>query len=336
MTSRSFAAVIQELTPELCVPITLFYLILRGLDTIEDDMTIPLEKKEPILRSFHEIIEKPGWNFTECGPSEKDRQLLVEFGVVYEEFAKVKKPYREIIKDITRKMGNGMADYANNAEHNVNGVHTIADYDLYCHYVAGLVGEGLTALFCEAKLANPVLLDRPHLSNAMGSFLQKTNIIRDYREDLDDGRRFWPKEIWSKYCSEFKSLADPANEEAALNCISELTLDALRHADECLFYLAAIKEQSVFNFAAIPQVMAIATLALVFRNKDVYQRNVKITKGEACELMLEASSLRTVCAVFRKYAKKIREKNTPKDPNFLKISAACGKVSVACHPPTPL
>ena len=314
------------------MPITLFYLILRGLDTVEDDMTIPLEKKEPVLRSFDEIIETPGWNFTECGPNEKDRQLLVEFGVVYEEFAKIKKPYREIIKDITRRMGNGMADYAHNAEHNVNGVHTIADYDLYCHYVAGLVGEGLTALFCEAKAANPVLLDRPHLSNAMGCFLQKTNIIRDYREDLDGGRRFWPKEIWSKHCSEFKSLADPANEEAALNCISEMTLDALRHADECLFYLAAIKEQSVFNFAAIPQVMAVATLALVFRNKDVYQRNVKITKGEACELMLEASSLRTVCAVFKKYTKKIREKNTPKDPNFLKVSAACGKVSVACLP----
>ncbi|KAF8475989.1 isoprenoid synthase domain-containing protein [Kalaharituber pfeilii] len=326
MTSRSFATVIQELTPELCVPVALFYLILRGLDTIEDDMTLPLEEKEPILRTFHENLDKPGWAFTKSGPNEKDRQLLVEFSTIGEEFAKIKKPYREIIKDIARKMGNGMADYANNAEHNINGVNTIEDYDLYCHYVAGLVGEGLTALFCEAKLANPVLLERPHLSNAMGNFLQKTNIIRDYREDLDDGRRFWPKEIWSKHIDEFKDLADPKNEEVALNCISEMCLDALRHADECLFYLAGIKDQSVFNFAAIPQVMAIATLNLVFRNKDVFQKNVKIAKGEACELMLEASNLRSVCAVFRKYAKKIRQKNTPKDPNFLRISTACAKI----------
>jgi len=30
----------------------------------------------------------------------------------------------------------------------------------------------------------------------MGLFLQKTNIIRDYLEDLDSGRTFWPDEIW--------------------------------------------------------------------------------------------------------------------------------------------
>ena len=83
-----------------------------------------------------------------------------------------------------------------------------------------------------------------------------------------------------------------------------MCLDALRHADECLFYLAGIKEQSVSNFAAIPQVMAIATLTLVFRNKDVFQKNVKIPKGEACELMLEVGNLRSVCRVFKKYCKK--------------------------------
>ncbi|KAI5808794.1 isoprenoid synthase domain-containing protein [Peziza echinospora] len=326
LTSRSFSAVIQELTPELCVPIALFYLILRGLDTIEDDMSLPLHEKEPYLRSFHEILDKEGWTFTKSGPNEKDRQLLVEFSVVNEEFAKIKKEYRDIIKDITKKMGNGMADYANNAEHNVNGVNTIADYDLYCHYVAGLVGEGLTGLFVAAGLANPALLQRKNLSNAMGLFLQKTNIIRDYREDLDDGRRFWPKEIWSKYTDDFKSLADPKNEEAALNCISDMTLNALTHADECLYYLAGIKDQSVFNFAAIPQVMAIATLTLVFRNKDVFQKNVKIPKGEACQLMLDVGNLRSVSGVFRKYMKQIRTKNTPSDPNFLKISAACAKV----------
>ena len=51
-TSRSFSAVIQELHPELLAPIALFYLILRGLDTIEDEMTIRLEKKDPLLRDF--------------------------------------------------------------------------------------------------------------------------------------------------------------------------------------------------------------------------------------------------------------------------------------------
>jgi len=48
----------------------------------------------------------------------------------------------------------------------------------------------------------------------MGLFLQKTNIIRDYREDLDDKRRFWPKEVWSKYATDLADFADPKNMDA--------------------------------------------------------------------------------------------------------------------------
>ena len=48
----------------------------------------------------------------------------------------------DIISDICEKMGNGMADFID-----TNTVDTIKDYELYCHYVAGLVGLGLTALF---------------------------------------------------------------------------------------------------------------------------------------------------------------------------------------------
>lgn len=63
----------------------LYYLVLRGLDTIEDDMTLPDEKKQPLLRNFHEHTITPGWTFTECGPDESDRQLLVEYNNVVDE-----------------------------------------------------------------------------------------------------------------------------------------------------------------------------------------------------------------------------------------------------------
>ncbi|KAL8686487.1 MAG: hypothetical protein Q9218_007071 [Villophora microphyllina] len=326
-TSRSFSAVIQELHPELLVPITLFYLILRGLDTIEDDMTIPIDEKTSLLREFYQNTEKEGWSFNGNGPDEKDRELLVQFHYVTEEYLKVKPVYREIINDITHQMGDGMADYCKRAAEGKAGVDTIKDYDMYCYYVAGLVGNGLTRLFVESGLANPALKERQHLQTSMGLFLQKTNIIRDIREDWDDKRRFWPREIWSKYVEDFDDLFKPENREAAMNCSSEMVLNSLSHADECLFYLAGLKEQSVFNFAAIPQSMAIATLALVFRNPDIFQKNVKITKGTACQAMLDSTqNLQKVCEVFRRFVRQIHKKNTPKDPNFLKISIACGKV----------
>ena len=327
LTSRSFSAVIKELHPDLLVPTCVFYLVLRGLDTIEDDPSIPLKTKEPILRNFTDVLEKDGWTYNGNRPEEKDRELLVQFHYVISEFKQLRPAFKEIITDITKKMGNGMADYCIKAESKEDIMKTADDYDLYCYYVAGLVGDGLTRLFVETKFGNPALLKHPNLHKSMGLFLQKTNIIRDIREDLDDDRRFWPEEIWSKYVDRFEDLIKPENRDAALNCSSEMILNALDHVNECLFYLAGLREQSVFNFAAIPQAMAIATLELCFRNPAIFERNIKITKGDACQLMIESTqNLRIVSGTFRRYIRRIHKKNTPADPNFLRISMACGQV----------
>ena len=65
----------------------------------------------------------------------------------------------------------------------------------YCHYVAGLVGIGLSQLFSASGLESEVVGRDQRLSNSMGLFLQKTNIIRDYLEDTLQGREFWPREV---------------------------------------------------------------------------------------------------------------------------------------------
>jgi len=203
----------------------------------------------------------------------------------------------------------------------------VAEYEKYCHHVAGLVGEGLTRLFVEAKLANPALLEKPDLMESMGQFLQQINIIRDIREDWEEKRRFWPKQIWSKYVNKFEDLFDPKNKEAALNCNSEMIYTSLTRAEDCLYYLAGIREQSVFNFCAIPQTMAIATMDICFRNYAMFERNIKITKGQACQVMSESTgNLRMVCDVFKRYARSIHKKSIPQDPNYLNISIVCGRI----------
>ncbi|KAI9899318.1 hypothetical protein N3K66_005779 [Trichothecium roseum] len=325
LTSRSFSTVIQELNHELLLPVALFYLVLRGLDTVEDDMTIPLETKLPILRNFHETMLVDGWCYNDS--QEKDKELLEKFHNVVAELKQLKKPYLDVIKEMTLKMGNGMADYCENSQVIENGLDTVEEYELYCHYVAGLVGEGLTKLFLSAELCHPKLAERPTLTESMGQFLQKVNIIRDIHEDQVDGRRWYPKEIWNKHVKEWEHMFDPKYEEQALNVLSEMVLDALKHVEECLFYMAGMKDQSVFNFVAIPQGMAIATLEKVFRNPDVLKKNVKITKGDACQIMIESTqNLFLECEVFRKYIRKIHEKNDPRDPNYLNISVQCGKI----------
>ncbi|SAL94772.1 hypothetical protein [Absidia glauca] len=326
MTSRSFAAVIQELDDDLRDAICLFYLVLRGLDTIEDDMSLNLDRKVELLRSFDTIIYQKGWTFDENGPNEKDRELLVHFDVVIDEFLRLKPGFQKVIAEITRLMGNGMADYATGEHRENTSVATIKDFDLYCHYVAGLVGYGLSDLFAASGLEDPSIAHDKTLSNSMGLFLQKTNIIRDYREDLDDGRQFWPKEIWGNYADHFDDFIKPSHVEKSRACLSAMVLNVLELVPDVLTYLSKLQNQSVFNFCAIPQVMAISTLALVFNNLNVYQRNVKIRKGEAVKLILASTNMDNVIAIFREYIQVISQKNETTDPNFLKISMAIGKI----------
>ncbi|KAG7876880.1 hypothetical protein KL905_005169 [Ogataea polymorpha] len=316
----------MELNPELRNVVMLFYLVLRALDTIEDDMTLDTELKIPMLRTFDSKLNLKEWTFHGSGPNEKDRIVLVNFDSILTEYHKLQPKYQDIIKDVTRKMGNGMADYVVNEEFNFNGVATVKDYDLYCHYVAGLVGEGLTRMIAAADFGHPDLANKMYLSDSMGLFLQKTNIIRDFREDLEDGRSFWPKEIWAKHTDKLANFAKPEHLQEALNCSSELVLNVLDHVKDVLVYLSMVYDHSTYCFCAIPQVMAIATLALVFQNPYVFQRNVKIRKGETCSLILECRTYQGVLNVFSRYLRVIHHKCPVSDPLYLEIGMKCGEL----------
>ncbi|KAI9329083.1 isoprenoid synthase domain-containing protein [Obelidium mucronatum] len=315
-TSRSFARVIQELHPELSHAVCVFYLTLQS---------------SPILRSFDKIMYKKGWTFTESGPKEKDRILLVDFDVVIDEFLRLKESYQTVIADIARRMGNGMADFCAGKK-----VETIADYDLYTHYVAGLVGIGLTGLFSVSGLEDASLTKDEYLQNRMGLFLQKVNIMKDYLEDLNDGRQFWPREVWEKYVWEgqgLDALAKPENLNDALACLNELCVNAMELAPDCLEYMSKLKEPSVIHFCAIPQVMAIASIALFFNNKVVFTAGgLKIRRGLAVKLIYKGTTFEGVKEVFKQYALDIARQNSkrvgtnPKDESFMPMSIACSKV----------
>lgn len=257
--------------------------------------------------------------------------------------------YKTVISDITAKMGAGMASYIEASAKETLKVERWQDYDLYCHFVAGVVGEGLSRIFAESSIERPWLGDQLSLSNHMGLFLQKTNIIRDYAEDSAEGRFFWPRECWSQPGAEFTSQAEvakgivetskgsnrfkPQGEagQRAMFVLSSMLLDALHHATRALDYLSLLRDQSVFNFCAIPQVMAIATINLMMNNPDVFKRNVKIRKSQAVHLIIRAVNPRDVSYQFQSFAREMRGKLSPKDPNYLKWSIELAKIEVWCE-----
>jgi len=265
-----------------------------------------MDKKVKLLRSFHTKSYDESFKLSGVGDHEDYRILLEHYDKVTRFFKAQAPHYRDVIVDINRQMGEGMAFFAEKK------VESVADYDLYCHYVAGLVGIGLSDLFASSGYENIALKNQTALSNSMGLFLQKTNIIRDYHEDLFSDRTFWPKEIWGNYASQLDYFTQNPNDPLSLQCLDHMVSNALNHMPDCIDYLAMLEDNHVFRFAAIPQVMAIATLANVYHNPKIFTGVVKVRKGLAAKLMMSNLSLKTTLRYFRKYSRIILRKSNPK------------------------
>lgn len=321
--SRSFALVIQQLDTDLRDAVCIFYLVLRALDTVEDDTSIATEIKVPILLAFHHHIYEREWHFS-CGT--KDYKVLMdEFHHVSTAFLELGRGYQVAIEDITKRMGAGMAKFI------CKEVETVDDYDEYCHYVAGLVGLGLSKLFHASGKED---LQSDSISNSMGLFLQKTNIIRDYLEDINEipkSRMFWPREIWSKYVNKLEDLKYEENSDKAVQCLNDMVTNALIHVEDCLKYMLALRDPAIFRFCAIPQIMAIGTLALCYNNIQVFRGVVKMRRGLTAKVIDRTKTMSDVYGAFYDFSLMLKSKVDEADPNARKTKDNLEKILKICR-----
>ncbi|KAL8143772.1 hypothetical protein V2J09_016804 [Rumex salicifolius] len=321
--SRSFGFVIQQLGTELRNAVCIFYLVLRALDTVEDDTSIDTDVKVPILIAFHKHIYDRDWHFA-CG-SKHYKVLMDEFHHVSTAFLELDRGYQEAIEDITKRMGAGMAKFI------CKEVESVDDYDEYCHYVAGLVGLGLSKLFHASGLED---LTSDYLSNSMGLFLQKTNIIRDYLEDMNEipkSRMFWPREIWSKYVNKLEELKYEENSEKAVQCLNDMVTNALIHMEDCIKYMSPLRDPAIFRFCAIPQIMAIGTLALCYNNIQVFRGVVKLNRGLTARIIDRTNTMADIYGAFFDFSCMLKAKIDKSDPNAMKAISRIEGIQKICR-----
>ncbi|KAG1837848.1 isoprenoid synthase domain-containing protein [Suillus subalutaceus] len=231
-------------------------------------------------RRFAAVIKKLDGELagTRTAPDEKGRNLLLEYHTIVEEVDRLPPQYKTVILDICQKMENGRVDYAHKVA--TNGtvyLETIADYDLYCHYVPGLVGEEASFLCDQLQLATlwAFSFKRPKLS-----------VIY-----VEERRFFRPREIWAKYgFNEMNDMYEKGYVEHATRTQIGMVLDAL---------------QSMSVLYTAPFSMAMATLALCFMNPEMFQRNIKMRKADAAHLIMRSTNAREVTLIFREYARKV-------------------------------
>jgi farnesyl-diphosphate farnesyltransferase len=292
--------------------VCIFYLVLRGLDTIEDDMSIPVQDKKQMLLNFHNEIENENYS-VEYGDKPEYRNLMKNFYRVNRTYKQLHYNYRDVIKNITKDMAKGMVEFLDKTS-----INTTEEYDSYCHYVAGLVGIGLSQIFTLSGLEFNDLTKNETLSNSMGLFLQKTNIIRDVKEDYDEKRYWWPKDIVSKHFLNmddiFGKIKDSKEAEEFVftnkhaDLLNEMIMNALQHIPDSIEYLSLIKNNSNFKFCAIPQVVAVHTLATLFHNPNVFNKTEKLNKTILAQIFMDTSDINSVLKLYINAVEKIEKK----------------------------
>src|SRR6202142_1069853 len=204
--SRTFALTIPQLPPRLRISVTNAYLLCRIADTIEDEPALSPPETHAYMQRFVAAVAGRGdpqslGKEIEERLSERtlltERDLVSNMQRVINVTAALTEPQRVAIHRCVELMCYGMPRFQSTAS--VRGLPRLTDLDDYCYYVAGVVGDMLTELFCDYS---PVIARRrPGLQSLSVSFaqgLQMTNILKDVWEDRSHGACWLPQEVFTR------------------------------------------------------------------------------------------------------------------------------------------
>jgi farnesyl-diphosphate farnesyltransferase len=268
--SRTFALTIPQLPPPLRTPVTNAYLLCRIADTIEDEPGLSADETLVLLRRFVAVL-----NGREDGaplarelaprldgptlPAERDLALNLE-RVVRVTFG-LGSAQRAAIQRCLEIMCSGMHKFQHTAS--LLGLPLSTDLDDYCYYVAGVVGEMLTELFCD--YSPTIALRRAELDEFAVSFaqgLQMTNILKDVWEDRSRGACWLPQEVFARYEVNLARIA-PGQRDARFDAgMHELVGVAHAHLRNALAFTLAIpaRETGIRRFCLWAIGLAVLTL----------------------------------------------------------------------------
>ncbi len=292
--SRTFALTIPQLPPELRGVVGNAYLLCRLVDTIEDEPALSIDEKHRYCATFAAVVAgqaDPAELSSELAPKLSPATLEAEHELVREmpRVIAITRTYRpaqqQAIERCVRIMSDGMARFQDKAS--LAGLEDQAELDHYCYYVAGVVGEMLTELFCEYSPSIARHRDQMiRLSISFGQGLQMTNILKDIWEDRRRGVCWLPQSTFSPRGIDLKKLED-ADPKAFADGLEELLGIARQHLRNALSYTLTLprEETGIRNFCLWALGMAVLTLRRIHRNPDfrtgtevkISRRSVRMT-----------------------------------------------------------
>jgi farnesyl-diphosphate farnesyltransferase len=206
-TSRTFAVTIPLLPEPTRQEVGIAYLLFRVVDTFEDATLWPASQRESALAEIARILQEDDRPAARALARRCEEQppvarpeyleLLQELPFVLESCGSTRPAAAEQVRRHAAKTATGMIDFVRRSD-GTGGLRlqTLQDLRDYCYVVAGMVGEMLTELF---------LLERPELgplgpylrarARFFGEGLQVVNILKDAKDDAEDGRVYLPAAV---------------------------------------------------------------------------------------------------------------------------------------------
>jgi farnesyl-diphosphate farnesyltransferase len=170
----------------------------------------------------------------------------------------------------------------------------VGDLDDYCYYVAGVVGQMLTELFCAYSPAiNQQRQRLEELSVSFAQGLQMTNILKDVWEDRERGACWLPQEVFTKYgveLGELRAQQQPQGFDAGMH---ELVGLAHAHLRRALSFTLLIppEEPGIRRFCLWALGLAVLTLRRIQRTPGFSAgAQVKISRSAVAATQLLTSA----------------------------------------------
>lgn len=291
--SRSFALTIPMLDDKLYKPVMITYLQDRLLDNFEDEVEgLSLDERKYLMDRVESIFN-PDDSYPEADikvikdhahyiKSSALRKLTENVDLVYRAFSRLTDNTKSLSYKWLAEMNKGMQEYLNKE------IKNFSDLDKYCYYVAGTVGGFLTELVI-SKSNMSREKENKLLSNYKdaGLFLQKVNIIRDIKKDIERREKnFWPLEEMEITEQE---LLNPVNRERALKCLNSMIMNVKTNIDGLVVYMDNIPVSlpGYRKFFLVNNTLGLATLKKMKNNPDVLygEKKVKVSKIKFLQIL---------------------------------------------------
>jgi farnesyl-diphosphate farnesyltransferase len=295
--SRSFALTIPQLPEELIKPVTNAYLICRIVDTIEDEASLPLDRKQSFFRQFIEVVNgklaphlfaERLFPLLSEGTLPAERELVRNTPIVMKTFFSLDDRQRAAIGRCAETMAYGMLGFQK--IQNPHGLETLTQMNDYCYYVAGVVGEMLTELFCSYSGAiERQRHEMMRLAASFGQGLQMTNILKDLWDDKERGACWLPNDVFREAGFDLAGLRSGHYDQNFGEGLESLVGVAHGHLKNALAYtqLFPRHETGIRKFCMWSIGLAIYTLKNINHSRDFSSgRDVKISRGKTRNIIM--------------------------------------------------